>query len=64
MPSKEFEFYLKANLKPYQGKYIVILENKIIASGDTAEIWTKIKKEYPSKNPMLAKVPTEETLVL
>ena len=62
--SKEFEFFLKADLSKYEGKYVVILENKIIAHGNTAKIWEEVKKKFPDKKPMLVKVPKEETLIL
>ncbi len=64
MRSKEFEFYLRADLKKYEGKYVIILENKVVASGDTAKIWEDVKKKFPDKVPMLVKVPKEEALVL
>lgn len=62
--SKEFEFYLKADLSKYEGKYVVIIGNKVVASGDTARIWEEVKKKFPNKQPMLAKVPKEEALIL
>ena len=62
--SKEFDFFLKADLSKYEGKYVVILENKIIAQGNTAKIWEEVKKKFPDKKPMLVKVPKEETLIL
>lgn len=62
--SKEFEFYLKADLSRYKGKYIVIVGHKVVASGDTAKVWEEVKKKYPAKRPLLAKIPKEDTLVL
>jgi len=64
MASKEFEFYVKTDLSKYKGKYVVILGNKVVAKGDTAKIWEKVKKKFPDKTPMLAKIPKEETLIL
>lgn len=32
MRSKEFEFYVKTNLSKYKGKYIAIVEDKVVAS--------------------------------
>lgn len=63
--SKEFEFFLRASLKKYKGKYVVIIGNKVVASGDNAkEVWEMAKKKYPKKLPTLAKLPKEEALVL
>lgn len=64
MPSKEFEFYLKADLSKYEGKYVAIVEDKIVASGDNAkEVLEEAKKIFPDKTPTLAKVPTEDTFI-
>lgn len=64
MVSKEFEFYVKADLSKYQGKYVAIVGRKVVSSGGNAKevIEQAIKKT--GKTPMLAKVPTDETLIL
>lgn len=62
--TKEFEFYLKADLKEHRGKYVVIVDEKIVASGDTAKIWEEVKERFPNKKPLLVKVPRDELLVL
>jgi hypothetical protein len=63
--SKEFEFFLKANLKKYKGKYIAIVDDKVVASdGNTKVVWEKARKKYPNKIPTIAKLPKEEALIL
>lgn len=63
--SKEFEFFIKANLKKYQGKYIAIVGERVVASGENArEVWQKARKKFPHKIPTLAKLPKEEALIL
>ncbi len=63
--SKEFEFFVKANLKRYRGKYIAIIGKKIVASGENArDVWQKAKKKFPRQIPTLAKLPKEEALIL
>lgn len=53
------------DLSRYRGKYVAIIDKKVVASGtDAKEVWAKVKKKYPSKTPELAKVSKEETLVL
>jgi hypothetical protein len=54
--SKEFEFFLKANLKKYKGKYIAIVDDKAV--------WEKARKKYPNKILTIAKLPKEKTLIL
>ena len=64
MASKEFEFYVKADLSKYKGKYVAIIDDKVVASGENAkEVWEEAKKKFPNKTPLLAKIPMEDTLV-
>ena len=64
MKSKEFEFYVKADLSKYEGKYITIVDDKVVASGDNAkDVWNEAKKKT-GRIPTLAKVPKEEALIL
>ncbi len=49
----------------YRGRYVAIVDDKVIATGRDARIvWSKAKKKMPSSVPTLVKVPTGETLVL
>lgn len=46
------------------GKYVAIIDKKVVASGtDAKEVWARVKRKYPDKTPELAKVSREETLV-
>lgn len=64
MESKEFEFYVKTDLSKYKGKYVAIVEDKVIASRENAkEVWEEAKRKT-GKIPTLAKIPKEEALVL
>ncbi len=63
--SKEFEFYVKSDLSKYSGKYVAIVGDKVVSSGENAkEVWEQAKKKFPDKTSSLAKIPKEETLVL
>lgn len=62
MKSKEFEFYLKADLSKYEGKYVAIVGDEVAASGDNAkEVIEEAKRKFPDKMPTLAKIPTQDT---
>ena len=62
--SSSYKTYLYSNLEKYKGKWIVILNENIIASGkDIKKILAEAKKKHPNKKFMLAKVPKEETLI-
>ncbi len=64
MKSKEFEFYVKTDLSKYKGKYIAIVEDKVVSSGENArEVWEEAKRKT-GKIPTLAKIPKEEALIL
>lgn len=64
MPSQEFEFYVKADLKLYEGKYVAIVGDKVIASGYNAkEVFDEAKKKT-GKIPTIAKIPREDALIL
>ncbi len=62
--SKEFEFYLKADLRKYEGKYIAIVGDNVVASGDNAKTVYEEARRKTGKTPTLAKVPKEEALIL
>ena len=62
--SKEFEFYVKADLSRYEGKYVAIVGEEVVASGKNAkEVWEEAKKKT-GKIPTIAKIPTDDTLIL
>lgn len=64
MKSKEFEFYVKADLSKYEGKYIAIVGDEVVASGSNAkDVLEEAKKKFPDKTPTLAKIPTQDTLI-
>gem|GEM_PF-3440859 len=47
------------------GKYIAIVDNRVVSSGENAkEVWRTAKEKVPDKTPSLAKVPREELLAL
>ena len=62
---KNYEFYINADLSEYAGKWIAIVDGKVVASGDRADtVYDEAKKRNPDKEVMLAKVPTADTLIL
>ncbi len=62
---KNYEFYINADLSEYAGKWIAIVDSKVVASGERADtIYDEAKRNYPEKEVMLAKVPTSDTLIL
>ncbi len=65
MISKDFEWYVKADLSRYKGEYVIIKDEKVIYHGkDMNKLLQQFRKRYPNEVPKVAKVPLEETLVL
>jgi hypothetical protein len=63
--SKEFEFFIRADLSRFAGQYVAIVGEKVVASGSNAEaVWRQAKRRFPSSTPTLGKLPRAETLVL
>ncbi len=63
--SKEFDFFIQADLSRFAGQYIAIVGEKVVASGSNAQaVWQKAKRRFPSSTPTLGKLPRAETLVL
>jgi len=63
--SKNYEWYVKADVSKYAGKWIAIVDEKVIVEGEDAKkVYNEAKERFPQKKPSLAKVPTKDTLVL
>ncbi|MBI4669648.1 MAG: hypothetical protein HY747_10800 [Elusimicrobia bacterium] len=62
--NKEFQFFLRSDLKKYRGRYIAIVGHKVAASGyDAKKVWEQARQKYPNQLLTLAKLPKSETLV-
>ncbi len=62
---KNYEFYINTDLSEYAGKWIAIVDGKVVASGDRAdEVIDKVRKEYPDKKFLISKVPEPGMLIL
>jgi hypothetical protein len=62
---KNYEWFLHANLKGYDDQWVVVVDKKVVASGnDINRILTEAKEKYPKAEPLLAKVSGKHTLVL
>lgn len=65
MLSKNYEWYVRTDLRKYAGKWVAIVDQKLVASGENAKkVYEEAKEKYPRKKPSLAKVPTPDTLIL
>jgi hypothetical protein len=63
--SKEFDFFIRADLSRFAGQYVAIVGAKVVASGSNAQtVWRQAKRRFSSSTPTLGKLPRAETLVL
>lgn len=54
----DYEWYLNADLDEYTGKWIVIVNKKVVESGtNIKEMLENVRKKNPNAKPLLAKVP-------
>jgi dihydroxyacetone kinase-like predicted kinase len=61
---KKRKLFVVIDFSKYKGKYIAIVNRKIVASGYDAErVWLNAKSKYPRAQPELLKVSKGETLV-
>ncbi|MBI9018788.1 MAG: succinyl-CoA synthetase subunit alpha [Phycisphaerae bacterium] len=62
---ENYSAYLTANLEEYKGKWIILCDEHVIASGDDIkDIVKKAQTECPHKKFLLARVPEEGTMIL
>ncbi|MFH1106719.1 MAG: NUDIX domain-containing protein [Candidatus Micrarchaeota archaeon] len=63
--SGNFDWYLSADLEKEAGKWVVIVDRRVVASGsDLRAVMREVDLKFPGKETLLAKVPTKDTLIL
>jgi hypothetical protein len=66
--NQSYGYYLNADLDEYAGKWVVIMNDKVLASGknvfDVRKTIEKLKKEDPGSTPLVTKVQEKGLLVL
>lgn len=64
MDDQNYNSFMKLDLSKHAGEWIAICEGKIIAKGkDIKKVHDKAKEKYPSKRPLITKVPEKETMI-
>lgn len=67
MKKSEFQYVMSMgnDLGEYIEKWIIVLDNRIVASGnDLKKIYREFKGKYPEKTPFVMKVPSDKVMVL
>ncbi len=57
MTYADYQWFVQQDFSAYTGKWIAIINRRIVASGkDPATVVKEVKQKYPSKVPLLTKV--------
>ncbi len=52
-----YEWFLKKDLSEFSGKWLAIVDKKVVASDkDVGKVIQKVKEEFPNKKPLITKV--------
>ena len=52
-----YEWFLKEDFKNYAGKWLAIIDKRVVASGDDVkQIIQQAKEKYPNKKPLITKI--------
>jgi len=63
--TENFQAFAKLEREKYLGNYVIIIDGKVRAWGkDIKKMLQEVRKKYPNKTPLVAKIPKEEVMVL
>ena len=52
-----YEWFLKKDLKEYSGKWLAIIDQRVVTSGaNVEEVIRKTNQKYPKRKPFITKV--------
>ncbi len=61
----DYEWFIQANLDGYIGKWVAIINKKIVASSENLnDVLKKVNEEYPTTVPFVTKVPEKLLMVV
>ncbi len=62
---ENFNFFQKQDLGVYAGKWVIIVNKKIVDSGDNLKcLMEDVKNKYPNDEPFVVRAPTGRALIL
>jgi hypothetical protein len=65
MDTKNYEYFMEADLHGFVGEWIAIVDRRVVSHGrDVRVVFKEAKKKCPDKKPFMARVPGEETMIL
>lgn len=64
MSYADYEWFLKADLSKYSGKWVAIQNKKVIASAkNSATIIKEAKDKFPNKRPFITKIKSKLSIL-
>ncbi len=65
MPSRDYEWFVRTDMKKYRGKYVILKGKKVVAAGtNLKQLIRKFGERYPGQTPIVTKIPKDEVLIL
>jgi len=63
--NSNFNFFVKTDLHRFSGKWIVIVDNEVVESGENIKkMLEEVNEKYPKTKPLVAKIPKEEYYII
>ena len=61
----DYEWFMQSNLDEYTGKWIAIVNKRIVATSENVtDVLKKVREEYPKTTPFVTKVPEKMLMVV
>lgn len=63
--TENYEFFVNENLEEYENRWVAIIESKVVAAADDIKsLMKEVKRLYPGKEPLVAKVPSRKMEII
>lgn len=64
MTYADYEWFLEHDFSRYAGKWVAIIEQKIVATGkEASHVLKEVEEKYPKKKPFLTKIRDHLTIL-
>lgn len=62
---ENFDFFISEDMHSFSGKWVAIINKKVVASGENLkEMLKEVNEKYPKQEPLIVRAPTEKLLIL
>ena len=61
----EFEFFVNNDLSEFVGKWVAILDNKVVVASESfREVAEAVDRKFKGRKPLIARIPENKALIL